>query len=81
MSEKVEKKSAKSTQKAAKKLNRILKYFKDLISEGKKISWPTPKQVFNNTLVVIVCIIIVGLIIWGVDALLALILNLLLKNA
>ena len=81
MSEKVEKKSAKSTQKAAKKPNRILKYFKDLISEGKKISWPTPKQVFNNTVVVIVCIVIVGLIIWGVDALLALILNLLLKNA
>lgn len=81
MSEKVEKKSAKSTQKAPKKPNRILKYFKDLISEGKKISWPTPKQVFNNTVVVIVCIVIVGLIIWGVDALLALILNLLLKNA
>ena len=48
MSEKVEKKSAKSTQKAPKKPLGILKYFRDLISEAKKISWPSPKQVFGR---------------------------------
>lgn len=36
-------------------------------SEIKKISWPTRKQLFNNTAIVIVCIIVIGVIIFILD--------------
>ena len=50
--------------------SRIVHYFKDLKGEFKKIVWPTKKQVVNNTIVVLVCMVIVGAFIWGLDALL-----------
>ena len=37
-------------------------------SEVKKVSWPTKKQVLNNTGIVIVCILIVGIVIAALDA-------------
>lgn len=36
-------------------------------SELKKVSWPTRKQLFKNTGVVIVCIVVVGLVIFALD--------------
>lgn len=36
-------------------------------SELKKVSWPTRKQLFKNTGVVIVCILVVGLVIFALD--------------
>ena len=36
-------------------------------SEVKKISWPTRKQLFNNTAIVIACIIVVGVVIFALD--------------
>ncbi len=36
-------------------------------SEIKKISWPTRKQLFNNTAIVIACIIVVGVFIFVLD--------------
>ena len=65
--------------KAAKKPNRVLKFFRDLISETKKISWPAKKTVINNTIVVIVSILIIGIFIWVLDALLAFLLGLMLN--
>ena len=38
-------------------------------SELKKVVWPTPKQTVNNTVIVIICCIIVGICIWLFDAL------------
>ena len=46
---------------------RIAKWFRELVSEGKKVVWPTGKQVVNNTLVVIVCILLVGVFVWVLD--------------
>lgn len=46
------------------------KYFRDVRSEFKKITWPTKKQVWNNTLVVLVTVLIFGVIIWTLDYLL-----------
>lgn len=46
----------------------ISTYFKSVYAEIKKIIWPTRNQVFNNTLVVIVAIFVVGAFIWGIDA-------------
>ena len=48
---------------------RIGKWFKELRSELKKVQWPTRKQTINNTVIVIVCCIIVGICIWVFDAL------------
>ena len=35
----------------------------------KKVQWPTRKQTVNNTVIVIICCIIVGICIWLFDAL------------
>ena len=47
---------------------RIGKWLRDLKSEAKKVVWPTGKQVFNNTVVVIVCIIVIGIFVALLDA-------------
>ena len=45
----------------------ICRYFRELRSELKKVVWPTPQQVLKNTLIVLVCVLIVGLFIWLFD--------------
>ena len=55
----------------------ICRYFRELRSELKKVVWSTPKQVLKNTLIVLVCVLVVGVFIWlfdfvaryGIDAL------------
>ena len=42
---------------------RVGKWFRDMKSELKKVQWPTRKQTINNTLIVIVCVIVVGIFI------------------
>ena len=59
----------------------ICRYFRELRSELKKVVWSTPKQVAKNTLIVIVCVLVVGIFIWlfdfvarfGIDALIDLV--------
>ena len=46
---------------------KIAKYFRELKSELKKVVWPTPKQVLNNTLIVLGCCAVVGVFIWLFD--------------
>ena len=46
---------------------RVGKWFKEMKSELKKVVWPTKKQTINNTVIVIVCCIVVGLCIWLFD--------------
>ncbi len=48
---------------------RVGKSFKATKSELKKVVWPTRKQLFNNTGIVIAALIVVGLIIFGLDSL------------
>ena len=48
---------------------RIGKWFKEMRSELKKVQWPTRKQTVNNTIIVIVCCIVVGICIWLFDLL------------
>ena len=45
----------------------ICRYFRELRSELKKVVWSTPKQVAKNTLIVIVCVLVVGVFIWLFD--------------
>ncbi|MBQ3557355.1 MAG: preprotein translocase subunit SecE [Oscillospiraceae bacterium] len=49
--------------------SRIAKWLRELKSELKKVQWPTAKQTVNNTAIVILCVIIVGVFIWVFDAL------------
>ena len=46
---------------------RIAKWFREMKSELKKVVWPTGKQLLNNTLVVLVAVIIVGVILFAFD--------------
>ena len=46
---------------------RIAKFFREYKSEFKKIVWPTPKQVRNNTIVTLIMCGVVGLFIWLLD--------------
>lgn len=45
----------------------IAKWFRDLRSEAKKVVWPTGKQTFNNTVVVIIAVIIVAVFVYVLD--------------
>ena len=47
--------------------NKIRKYFRDTKSELKKVSYPSLKQVRNNTLIVLLCVLIVGIFVWVFD--------------
>lgn len=61
-------KQAKAMAKASGKPKKsIVKYFKDARSEFKKVVWPSRKQVVNNTIVVIVCMVVSGIAIWALD--------------
>ena len=55
------------TKDAKKKKGGIRKYFRELKAEMKKVVWPTRKEVFNNTGVVMGVMIIVALFLFGVD--------------
>ena len=58
----------------------IAGFFKGIVSEIKKVTWPTKKQVVSNTLSVLAFCLVVGVIIWlsdfGLDALMSLIVRL-----
>ena len=47
--------------------SRISKWLRELKSELKKVQWPTGKQTVNNTIIVIVCVLIVGVVICAFD--------------
>ncbi len=49
--------------------SKIGKFFKDLKAEVKKVIWPTKKQLVNNTMIVILAILVIGAGIWILDAL------------
>lgn len=47
---------------------RIAAFFKEVRIEAfKRIIWPSPKQVLNNTIVVIVTVLVVGIFVWLLD--------------
>lgn len=47
--------------------SRIKKWFKELKSEAKKVTWPTFHQVVKNTLVVFAVVVLVGAVILLAD--------------
>jgi preprotein translocase subunit SecE len=44
-------------------------YLKSVYVEMKKVVWPTRSQLVNNTVVVLVSIVVIGAVIWMLDLL------------
>lgn len=66
-----EKKTAKGEKKGnfiVRTCTRMAKFFRETRSELKKVVYPTPKQLSNNTLVVLLCVLVVGVFVWVLDA-------------
>lgn len=60
---------SKDTKKKSKKnpFKSIASFFKSVKSEGKKVVWAKGKDVFRNTVIVLIVVFIVGLAIFAVD--------------
>ncbi len=76
MSEEIKKTEAQKPAKVEKKKDKkpgffakVGKFLRELKSEVSKIVWPTPKQVLNNTLVVIAVVLLSAIFIGAIDAL------------
>ena len=52
-----------------KNYNKVKKhFFKDFKAELKRVIWPTPKQLINNTTAVVTIVIITAIIVFALDA-------------
>jgi len=47
--------------------NRFAKWFREMRSELKKVVWPTPKQIVNNTFVALTVMACAAVVIWALD--------------
>ena len=66
--EKTEQVSQKSPAKSkVRGSNRIARWFREMRSELKKVVWPTPKQIVNNTIVALTVMAVMAVAIWGLD--------------
>ena len=50
-------------------------FFTEVMTELKKSSWPTRKELVDSTLVVIVTVLILGMFVWGADVVFVHIIN------
>lgn len=71
-----EKAKAKGKGSNAKKQSGVVKYFKDLKSEIKKVTWPSWSKVVNNTAVVLIGMCASAVVVWGIDSILTALLKL-----
>lgn len=67
---------SKAKGKSGKKQNAVVKYFKDLKSEIKKVTWPSWNKVLNNTAVVLIGMCVSAVVVWGIDSILTALLSL-----
>jgi len=58
---------AEATAQKKKSGNRIVRFFKEVKSEMKKVVWPSQKQVIKNTLIVLLAVFVIGIVIWVLD--------------
>ena len=66
--EKTETSDSKSpAKKKVKGRNRFARWFREMRSELKKVVWPTPKQIMNNTIVALSVMAVSAVVIWGID--------------
>lgn len=72
-------KGASAKEKAANAKNNLVKFFKDIKSELKRVVWPSRSQLINNTVTVLMACLFIGAFIWLVDAGLQRLMNLIYK--
>lgn len=48
-------------------MSKVVKYFQDVVSEMKLVSWPTRDEVVAATVLVVVFSIIMALVVFGID--------------
>lgn len=60
---------------AAKKPGRVGNFFRGVLSELKKVHWPSKKQVANYTVIVLVFTAVMALAIWIVDSIFSLVIT------
>ncbi|QTF92544.1 MAG: preprotein translocase subunit SecE [Halomonas sp. BM-2019] len=48
-------------------MSKVSEYFESVRKEMSKVSWPTQKELVDNTMVVVIFSIIVSLFIFGID--------------
>jgi preprotein translocase subunit SecE len=53
--------------KKVRKKSRVARWFREMRSELKKVVWPTPKQIVNNTAISLVVMAASAVVIWGID--------------
>ena len=58
---------------------RVVRSFKDMYAELKKVSWPSRADTLKKTGIVIVCVIVVGIIVWIFDGIASAVINALLS--
>lgn len=61
-------------------MSKLTTYFKEAIQEIKKVTWPTKKEAYNYTLLVIAISVIVAAFLGGLDYIFNLLLQTLLNN-
>ena len=59
--------SSSSKKRKVKGSNRLAKWFREMRSELKKVVWPTPKQIVNNTFVALTVMMCAAVVIWALD--------------
>jgi preprotein translocase subunit SecE len=61
---------AENTAKAGKSKKQrfsLLRYLKETRQELKRVTWPTRKELFKNTGIVLFVVVVCTLIVWGLD--------------
>ena len=69
MSEEKKEQSVSKTPEKKKKRgnNRFVRWFREMRSELKKVVWPTPKQIANNSFVALTVMFFSAIVIWVID--------------
>jgi len=61
------KSSAPAKKRKVKGSNRLFRWFREMRSELRKVVWPTPKQIVNNTFVALTVMACAAVMIWVLD--------------
>lgn len=52
-------------------MNRLVKYFKDVVAEMKMVTWSTREELISATTLVVVFALVMALVVWGIDQILS----------
>jgi len=59
-------------------MQRMIKYFKDVVAEMKMVTWSTREEVISATTLVVVFALVMALVVWSIDKVLAVVIGLVL---